>query len=56
MDHERFRDALHIRIKGFLRRRRGIATRYLDSYLRWFHLIEGVDRQTAPAFCELSQI
>ncbi len=45
---ERVRGALHIQtvnsrhsqIKGFSRRRRGIATKYLDSYLRWFHLIE----------------
>jgi transposase-like protein len=28
----------HERLKTFLRRYRGIATRYLDSYLRWFHL------------------
>ena len=45
---ERVRDAFHIQtvnsrhsqLKGFLRRRRGIATKYLDSYLRWFHRIE----------------
>ena len=45
---ERVRGALHIQtvnsrhsqIKGFLRGFRGIATEYLDSYLRWFHLIE----------------
>ena len=45
---ERVRGALHIQtvnsrhsqIKGFLRGFRGIATKYLDSYLRWFHLIE----------------
>ncbi len=44
---ERVRGELHIqtvnnrhsRLKDFLRARRGIATRYLDSYLRWFHLI-----------------
>lgn len=29
----------HSRLKDFLRRRRGIATKYLGSYLRWFHLI-----------------
>ena len=42
---ERVRGALHIQtvnsrhsqIKGFLRGFRGIATKYLDSYLRWFH-------------------
>ncbi len=45
---ERIRGALHIQtvnsrhrqIQGFLRRRRSIVTQYLDSYLRWFHLIE----------------
>ncbi len=55
---ERVRGALHIRtvnsrhsqIKGFLRRRRGIATKYLDSYLRWFHLIELGD-QPSPRAC-----
>ena len=34
----------HSQIKGFLRPFRGIATKYLDSYLRWFHLIELADR------------
>ena len=45
---ERVRGAVHIqavnsrhsRIKGFLRGFRSIATKYLDSYLRWFHLVE----------------
>ncbi len=45
---ERVRDAFHIRTvngrhgrsKGFLRRYRGIATRYLDNYLQWFQHIE----------------
>ena len=27
------------RLKDFLRPRRGIATRYLDNYLSWFHLV-----------------
>jgi ISXO2-like transposase domain len=44
---ERTRGELHIqtvnnrhsRLKDFLRPRRGIATRYLGSYLRWFHLV-----------------
>ena len=48
---ERVRGAVHIQtvnsrhsqIKGFLRPW-GIATKYLDSYLRWFHLIELADR------------
>jgi len=45
-DGERIRGELHIqtvnnrhsRLKDFLRSRRGIATKYLNSYLRWFHL------------------
>ena len=40
----------HSQIKGFLRGRRGIATKYLDSYLRWFHLIELGD-QPSPRAC-----
>ena len=44
---ERVRGDLHIqtvnsrhsRLKDFLRLRRGIATRYLDNYLSWFHLV-----------------
>lgn len=46
-DGERRRGDLHIntvnnrhsRLKDFLRSRRGIATRYLESYLKWFHLV-----------------
>ena len=49
LDHkagERRRGDLHIntvnsrheRLKTFLRSRRGVATRYLDSYLAWYHL------------------
>jgi len=30
-------NSLHERIKTFLRKRRGVATKYLDNYLRWFH-------------------
>ncbi len=45
---ERVRDAFHIqtvnsrhsRLKDFLRRCRGVATRYLDNCLRWFQRIE----------------
>lgn len=45
---ERVRNAFHIQtvnsrhsqLKAFLRRYRGIATKYLDNYLRWFHLAE----------------
>ena len=55
---ERVRGALHIQtvnsrhsqIKGFLRARRGIATKYLDSYLRSFHLIE-LGNQPSPRAC-----
>ena len=55
---ERVRGALHIQavnsrhsqIKGFLRARRGIATKDLDSYLRWFHLIE-LGHQPSPRAC-----
>ncbi len=55
---ERVRGAVHIRtvnsrhsrIKGFLSRRRGIATKCLDSYPRWFHLIEPGD-QPSPRAC-----
>ena len=53
----RVRGALHIQtvnsrhseIKGFLRAFRGIATKNLDSYLRWFHLIELGDRPSPRA-------
>src|ERR1035441_787950 len=52
---ERVRGDLHIqtvnsrheRLKDFLRRHRGIATKYLDSYLRWFHLAV-LPRQPTP--------
>ena len=55
---ERVRGAVHIQtvnsrhsqIKGFLRARRGIATKYLDSYLRWFHLIE-LGNRPSPRAC-----
>ena len=55
---ERVRGAVHIQtvnsrhsqIKGFLRIRRGIATKYLDSYLRWFHLI-ALGGQPSPRAC-----
>ena len=58
MDQERFRGAVHIQtvnsrhseIKGFLRGFRGIATKYLDSYLRWFHLVE-LGEQPSPRAC-----
>ncbi len=55
---ERVRGAVHIQtatsrhsqIKGFLRRFRGIATKCLDSYLRWFHLVV-LDRHPSPRAC-----
>ena len=43
-------NSLHERIKTFLRRRRGIATKYLDNYLRWFHLT-GIGRSPTPSAC-----
>ncbi len=54
---ERVRGELHIqtvnsrheRLKTFLRRHRGIATKYLDSYLRWFHLAVLPSHQTPRA-------
>lgn len=55
---ERVRGELHIqtvnsrheRLKTFLRHRRGVATKYLDSYLRWFHLI-GLQADPTPRAC-----
>ncbi len=55
---ERVRGAVHIQtatsrhsqIKGFLRRSRGIATKCLDSYLRWFHLVV-LGRHPSPRAC-----
>ncbi len=38
------------RLKDFLRGRRGIATKYLHSYLRWFHLI-GLHPDPTPRHC-----
>ena len=45
---ERVRNAFHIQtvnsrhgqLKGFLGRCRGVATKYLDNYLRWFQQVE----------------
>ncbi len=55
---ERVRDAFHIQtvnsrhsqLKDFLRGYRGIATKYLDSYLNWFHLI-GMAEKASPRAC-----
>jgi len=55
---ERVRGELHIqtvnsrheRLKTFLRRYRGIATKYLESYLKWFHLA-GIRLNPSPRAC-----
>jgi len=55
---ERVRGELHIqtvnsrheRLKTFLRRNRGIATKYLGSYLKWFHLA-GIHLNPSPRTC-----
>ena len=55
---ERTRGELHIqtvnsrheRLKGFLRPRRGIATKYLGNYLNWFHQI-GMSQTLPPRGC-----
>ena len=55
---ERVRGELHIQtvnsrhsqLKNFLRSRRGIATKYLGSYLRWFHLIV-LHAAPTPRYC-----
>jgi len=55
---ERVRGELHIqtvnnrhsRLKDFLRARRGVATKYLASYVRWFHLVALHDNPT-PRYC-----
>ena len=55
---ERVRDAFHIqtvnnrhgRLKGFLRGFRGVATKYLDSYLRRSRLI-GLAAPASPRAC-----
>ncbi len=55
---ERVRGAVHIQtatsrhsqIKGFPRRFRGIATKCLDSYPRWFHLV-ALGRHPSPRAC-----
>ena len=55
---ERVRGELHIQtvnsrhesLKTFLRPHRGVATKYIDSYLRWFHLA-GLKHNPAPRSC-----
>ena len=43
-------NSLHGRLKDFLRYRRGVATKYLDKYLRWFQLI-GTGNRPTPRAC-----
>jgi len=42
MDHKQFQEWLSgiDQLKDFLRRYRGIETRYLPNYMRWFQRIE----------------
>src|SRR5690242_15718993 len=40
----------HSRLKDFLRARRGIATKYLASYLRWFQLV-ALQVDPTPRYC-----
>lgn len=55
---ERVRGELHIqtvnsrheRLKSFLRPHRGVATKYLPSYLKWFHLA-GIRLDPSPRAC-----
>ncbi len=42
-------------IEDFLLKRRGIATKYLDSHLRWFHLIERADQPSPGPCCQPCQ-
>ena len=39
LSHIQTVNSRHSQLKDFLRQYRGVATRYLKSYLRWFHLI-----------------
>lgn len=45
----------HSRLKGFIASRRGIATKYLASYLSWFHLIV-LQRNPTPRHCLASAL
>ncbi len=45
----------HSRLKGFIASRYGIATKYLASYLRWFHLIV-LQRDPTPRHCLASAL
>jgi transposase-like protein len=48
-------NSLHSRLKDFLRLRRGVATKYLDAYLRWFQRI-GTGKGLSPRACLNSAI
>ncbi len=43
-------NSLHGRLKDFLGRRRGVATKYFDNYLRWFH-VAGIGTVSTPRAC-----
>ena len=55
---ERVRGELHIqnvnnrhsRLKKFIEKRYGVATKYLANYLRWYHLIV-LEKDSTPRFC-----
>ena len=55
---ERVRGELHIqnvnnrhsRLKKFIEKRYGVATKYLANYLRWYHLIV-LEKHSTPRFC-----
>lgn len=35
----------HCRLKGWIQRFNGVATKYLDNYLTWFQVLEGIHHQ-----------
>jgi ISXO2-like transposase domain len=43
-------NSLHSRLKEFLRYRHGVATKYLNNYLRWFHLT-AIGNAPTPRAC-----
>ena len=40
----------HSRLKKFIEKRYGVATKYLANYLRWYHLIV-LEKDSTPRFC-----
>jgi len=48
--HRQTVNSRHSQIEGFLRDCRGVATRYLDSYPGWFHLVQ-LGEQLSPRAC-----